>query len=186
MVPGQGVRGAALAAAGCLAALAGAGPACAEAVQVVARAHVGDWRIECVRTQDQDRLCEMFAVALVDGAPGSRDVILQVGPSHDGLGQEVAIVAEDLGFDDAPAGIRIDDREILDLAEPSPDITCAGRICQIDGVSAGMIVAAAGLGQRLVLTGIDGRGEPVEAVFDLGDFSEGYRLWRQMQAEHRP
>jgi hypothetical protein len=97
----------------------------------------------------------------------------------------VAIVAEELGFDASPAGIRVDDREIVRLAEPSPDISCAGRVCQIDGVSAGMVVAAAGLGRQLVVTGIDGRGDPVDVLFDLGDFSEGYRLWRQMQAETR-
>jgi hypothetical protein len=49
-----------------------AGPvAGAGAMQVVARASIGDWRIECVLTDVETRLCEMFAVAVVEAGAGA-------------------------------------------------------------------------------------------------------------------
>ena len=156
----------------------------ASTIELVAWADVGPWRIECVRTDAPGHVCEMFAIVTVDTETPARDVILQFSPTTEGPGQTVAIVADQLGFDLAPAAISVDGRQILSLAEPSADIQCAGRVCQIDGVSAGLIAAAAGMGGRLVVTGVDGQGRAVDAAFDLDDFTEGYRLWRRMQIDY--
>ena len=156
----------------------------ANAIEMLAWAEVGTWRIECVRAEEPSSICEMFAIVTVEAEPGPRDVILQFSPGDEGPGQTVAIVADELGFDAPPSGISVDGREILSLAVPSADIRCAGRVCQIDGVSAGLVVAAAGMGSRLVVTGIDGQGRTVEFPFELDDFNEGYRLWRRMQIDY--
>ncbi len=160
------------------------GIAWASAIEVLAWADVGKWRIECVRADVPAGICEMFAIVSVEAERGQRDVILQLSPSENGPGQTVAIVAAELGFDLPPSGISVDGREIVSLAEPSADIRCDGRVCQIEGVSAGLVVAAAGMGAQLVVTGVDGQGQSVDFPFDLDDFNEGYRLWRRMQTDY--
>ena len=158
--------------------------ACANAIEVVAWADIGNWRIECVRADGSAGVCEMFAIVTVETAPEPRDVILQFSPSNGGPGQTVAIVADALGFDVPPSAIRVDGREIVSLAEPSADVQCAGRVCEIEGVSAGHVVAAAGMGSLLSVTGIDGQGQAIDVPFHLDDFSEVYRLWRRMQTDY--
>ncbi len=160
------------------------GIAGASAIEVLAWADIGSWRIECVRADDPGGICEMFAIVTVEADRGPREVILQLSPSENGPGQTVAIVAVELGFDLPPSGISVDGRQIVSLAEPSSDIRCEGRVCQIEGISAGLVVAAAGMGAQLVVTGVDGQGQAVDFPFDLDDFNEGYRLWRRMQTDY--
>ena len=88
----------------------------ANAIEVVAWADVGNWRIECVRADGSANVCEMFAIVTVEAEPEPREVILQFSPGEGSPGQTVAIVADELGFDVPPSAIKVDGREIVSLA----------------------------------------------------------------------